>query len=1398
MIHRVVLVVLALVVWAEPTSAADQEEPRVRDRVVVVKLAEGAVAGKASDAEQLDVGAEQWRPVFPTEVTQAAKAGAALAPIYYVTYTRDLPPRAVAASFARRDDIAYAEPLYIHTLSRATPDDPRYAAQSHLPLVQAPAGWDVVKGSDGNVVLAVVDSGVDWQHPDLRANMRAHPGETPGNGLDDDGNGFVDDVFGWNFATDSGDPSPLGTEFSHGTEVAGVANAVADNAVGVAGMAWNAPMMGVNASCEGAPRLVCFGYEGLTYAAANGAQVINASWGRAGPFSQFEQDVIDFAHAQGALVVVAAGNDAANNDVVPNFPANYNHVLAVGATFKDNAGVPSFTNYGRRVDVFAPGVFLDSTIPGDAYTPSVAGAFGGSTGTSFAAPLVSALAVLVKTHNPSFSVDEVREQIRVTAQSIDSVNPSFAGQLGRGLIDAERALTVTGSPALRLTDTQLADADGDGLIERGEMITVDATFTAYLADVVGARIEITSDDPRVVVQNGQQAVTDVAQGSTFTGTFSFIVTADTPDEFTVPLAANIVSASYGGTDLFTFEANPSQVVTHDTGALQVSVNSQGNIGWTGFAGTQGEGFTYAGNNQLFEGALLIAAGTGVVDNARDATGAVQKQDFRLADGTELTIGAGPRTTERAEVNLTDAIAEAPLGLAVQQVSYADTRAAYADGFIVQYQLTNTSSETLSDVYAGLLFDWDLGEAPIANTAVFDADRRLGIAQDRADAPTVLAATKLLTPSGLTYRAIDNPASLYDGFTDDEKRAFLTDGLQTTTLGATDLSTLMGSGPFTLEPGCATVVAFAVAGGTSPNGLTATADNLQALWDAELVQDVAGFELTFTQALGATSVEEGSEVRFGYRAERADACGSTGGITYELIGAPENATLNSETGAFRFTPVAGQAGMYEFAVVASNGVRTDTVRSRIDVRLANAAPVFTAALPDTTIAEGQTLAFTFVAQDPEAQPLTYRLDTAPDEATLDAASGAFAFTPTFEQAGLYTVGVEVSDGVKTAASRIALTVTNTNRPPTFDAVFEAPTVAEGSTFAFTLTATDPDGDAVTFAMTDAPAGATLDATTGVFTFSPTFEQRGAYTFQITATDGTDVTELAVTLTVAETNRPPRFTSALPDTTIAEGSVLATTFGATDDDGDAVRFSLAAELANAVVEAETGAFRFAPDFDQAGTYTVGVIASDGSTADTTQARIVVTNTNRPPAFASTLPDTTIAVGVQVALTAVATDPDADPITYSIGGGPPEASIDATTGQLRFVATTLGTSPMAIIASDGTLADTTRFRLTIRPSGVNTEEAPARADALHAPFPNPSAAQATIAYDLAAPSAITLAIYDAAGREVRRLAEGMQASGRHHATWNGRDGSGGLLAAGVYLVRLHIEARRQVLTTTLITVR
>jgi len=639
---------------------------------------------------------------------------------------------------------------------------------------------------------------------------------------------------------------------------------------------------------------------------------------------------------------------------------------------------------------------------------------------------------------------------------------------------------------------------------------------------------------------------------------------------------------------------------------------------------------------------------------------------------------------------------------------------------------------------------------------------------------------------------------YDGFTDDEKRAFLTEGLQTTTLGATDLSTVMGSGPFTLEPGCATVVAFAVAGGTSPGGLTTTADNLQALWDTELVQDVAGFDLMFTQALGATSVEEGSEVRFGYRAERADACGSTGSITYKLIDAPENATLNPETGAFRFAPVAGQAGTYDFAVVASNAVRTDTVRSRIDVRLANAAPAFTAALPDTTITEGQTLAFTFAAQDPEAQPLTYRLDTAPDGATLDAASGAFAFTPTFDQAGLYTIGVEVSDGVKTVASRVALTVTNTNRPPAFDAVFEAPTVAEGSTYTFTLAATDPDGDTVTFAMTDAPAGATLDAATGVFAFNPTFEQRGTYTFQVTASDGADVTEQTVTLTVAETNRPPRFTSVLPDTTVAEGSVLVTTFGATDDDDDAVRFSLAAELANATVEAETGVFRFAPDFDQADTYTASVIASDGSTADTTQARIVVTNTNRPPAFASALPDTTIAVGVQVALAAVAQDPDADPLTYSIAAGPPEAHIDATTGQLRFVAATLGTFPMAVVASDGTLTDTTQFALTIRPSGVNTEETPALADVLHAPFPNPSAAEATIAYDLAAPSAITLAVYDAAGREVRRLAESMQPTGRHHATWNGRDGNGGLLAAGVYLVRLHIEARQQVITTTLITVR
>ena len=218
--------------------------------------------------------------------------------------------------------IEYAEPLYRHRLYE-TPNDPLLTSQSYFELIKAKEAWDIAKGSNGDVVIGLIDGGTDIGHPDLKNNIWVNTDEIPQNDLDDDQNGFVDDVNGWNFANANPNPTGLNNtpgSANHGTITAGIVCAVTDNGVGMAGTSWNARLMALNAGHPQEDGIVEYGYEGILYAIENGADVINISWGRGGPPSFFEQDVIQLALANGVALVASAGNEGSSKI---NYPAAY-------------------------------------------------------------------------------------------------------------------------------------------------------------------------------------------------------------------------------------------------------------------------------------------------------------------------------------------------------------------------------------------------------------------------------------------------------------------------------------------------------------------------------------------------------------------------------------------------------------------------------------------------------------------------------------------------------------------------------------------------------------------------------------------------------------------------------------------------------------------------------------------------------------------------------------------------------------------------------------------------------------------------------------------------------------------------------------------------------------------
>ena len=270
-------------------------------------------------------------------------------------------------------DVEHAEPNYIVYADIAPPDDTHFnrlwglhntgqnvngtngTDDADIDVLDA---WDVTTGSS-NVIVAVVDSGVDINHPDLQTNIWTNPGETPGNGVDDDGNGYIDDINGWDFYIDDNDPRDAN---GHGTHVAGTIAAVGDNATGVTGVSWSAKIMVLRFLDAWGNGTTANAIAAIEYAAAMGADVINNSWGSGG-FSTSLKTAIDAAEA---VVVCAAGNSGRNNDSIPFYPSSYNsaNIVAVAASDQDDT-LAWFSNYGANsVDVAAPGTNIYSASPG--------------------------------------------------------------------------------------------------------------------------------------------------------------------------------------------------------------------------------------------------------------------------------------------------------------------------------------------------------------------------------------------------------------------------------------------------------------------------------------------------------------------------------------------------------------------------------------------------------------------------------------------------------------------------------------------------------------------------------------------------------------------------------------------------------------------------------------------------------------------------------------------------------------------------------------------------------------------------------------------------------------------------------------------------------------------------
>jgi len=358
--------------------------------------------------------------------------------------------RALIERYQKSGHVDVAEPDYLWQAASA-PNDPSYANDAlwHLNNVgqnfgtpdadiDAPEGWDILN-SASNIIVAIVDTGVNYTHEDIAANMWINPGEIPGNGIDDDGNGVIDDVHG--ISALAGSPTsgtPL-DDFGHGAHVAGILGAVGNNGIGVCGVAWRIRLMSckfIDANGSGATSDLL---ECLEYARTNGARVINCSFVGPGPYSTTLSNAFWTVRNAGIVVVTAAGNSGLNNDETPYYPASFkmDNLVAVAATTR-NDDLWSASHYGATtVHLGAPGVDILSTWLGahDVYY--------NNSGTSMAAPVVSGVAALLRAKYPNDTAQKIVARLLLATDPL----PGLAGKcVTGGRVNLRKALDATTLP----------------------------------------------------------------------------------------------------------------------------------------------------------------------------------------------------------------------------------------------------------------------------------------------------------------------------------------------------------------------------------------------------------------------------------------------------------------------------------------------------------------------------------------------------------------------------------------------------------------------------------------------------------------------------------------------------------------------------------------------------------------------------------------------------------------------------------------------------------------------------------------------------------------------------------------------------------------------------------------
>jgi serine protease len=662
-------------------------------------------------------------------------------PVYVLDYKAPLPPPYAAKLWARSPVVRYAEPEYVPQplLSPErltyTPNDPLLSQCYNLTHLHVLPAWDSTQG-DTNFVWAVVDTDVRFDHPDL-VNSIAYNWADTINGIDDDGDGYVDNFHGWDFvgATIGAPPDndPRTNPTGHGTWVAGFGGATPDNNEGIAGPAFRCRLLPIKAAPDNMWALVA-AYDGVLYAAQKGAKVINASWGSPSRSRAAENFVRTITDTYDALIVAAAGNIPPNQGT-KFYPAMYDGVLSVTALRNTDDTWPGTVQAYYGIDVCATG--WGTTTSGlNGY-----GAY--AYATSFAAPQAAGCAILLRSWRPNLNARQIAELLRITGDSVDHLNPTLRYQLGRR-INLYRAITTSDTPACRIKTWQVQD-NNDSLFFAGETLLITPTYINYLSPVQNLTIKLSSLSPYLEVLDSLYAVGNLGTLATHLQAtpFRVRVAAGTPTDAKSALLFQY-SGDGGYIDYEVQEIarlNPPYV--HLPAArLKTTISGNGRIGYHDTPQNEvGLGVrwgTYT-DSWLFEGGIVLCDTTAHL--CTRAPGGGMYQHFMPAGNATRSYTP---LYEMGAVTMYGDVSQDPAALpfAIRLKTYG-IRHEPANPFVAfVYELENFSGQDYTNLAFGWWLDWDVGNNPTTDIAAINPTYKLVYARNGT---TRYAGALLLSP-----------------------------------------------------------------------------------------------------------------------------------------------------------------------------------------------------------------------------------------------------------------------------------------------------------------------------------------------------------------------------------------------------------------------------------------------------------------------------------------------------------------------------------------------------------------------------------------------------------------------------------------------------------------------------